>query len=366
MTKYGKLEIMKILPEKSRSGFLLTKEEENDKLVVDYKTQGRRVKRVLPKYISINKEFCVGLGLSVGDGLNDPCLKNTHYNFVNVEFNLVKVIYDWLIKYFLIPPNKFQFFIISDKDNPDICRVQDKFVKYFENPFKIYEKDRTKQDRLMIQFSDPIFQLVYLKLFDELKSLVLDKQELRRSFIKGLFAAEGHIKHSVYNTIESIHISFNPHKEKELAKFILACLKKEGIDAKIRKCAVYFCNYENMIKFYLLGFFGLSIKKKDKFLRLVKNANISLHFNKGDLNFMRKYSQSQLGKIVRCSQSGVCKMLKDNFMSYDNLKRLNKNTLFDLDKLINKTQFIYIRTSKVKERSNVDFLIDIIHHEKIY
>src|SRR3989338_1127418 len=157
-------------------------------------------------------------------------------------------------------------------------------------------------------FKEGSFQLIYLKLFDILQHKMILNNNYRRLFLKGLFAAEGHIKHSIYKTIESIAFSFNPKTEIKLARFIQICLKKEGIETKIRNDAVYFCGYENMLKFYLLGIMDLHKDKKEKFVRLSKNANVVVHFNNNLLDRLRnKISQRKLAKYLGCSQSTLSK-----------------------------------------------------------
>jgi len=356
------IKILEILPKTNRSGYILQKKELEGGLLVSYKTLGKGKKHIFPKNLALDEEFFIGFSLSVGDGLNNPSIQNTHYNFSNKNFKLVQIVYSWLIKYFNIEEKDIQFQLFSkDKNNSDSIQSIVNLFKINKDKIRIYPSNRHRECTLVIQISNKIFQLVYLKLFDLLKNKIINNSNLRRAFLKGLFAAEGHMKHSVYGTIESVSFSFNPKLELELANFIQRCLLKEDITAKNNgKGAIYFCGYENMLKFYLLDIMGLYEKKKDKFLRLIKNSKFSLHFKKKSLDFLRENSQYKLARILNCSQSGVCKMLKGNFLSLGNLDKLENINLLNKKQLFKKIEFIGVSTSFIKDKSSIEFLEDKI------
>ncbi|MBU1703865.1 MAG: hypothetical protein KJ922_00710, partial [Nanoarchaeota archaeon] len=127
------------------------------------------------------------------------------------------------------------------------------------------------------------------------------------------------MKHSIYSTIENISYSYNPKTESGLAQFVASCLFEEKISCKDNlKGTLYFCGYENMIIFFRKGLMDLHTQKRMKFLRLIKNSRFSLHFRSGTLCSLRQISQSKLAKSLGTSQSGVCKMLAQDFIGVDN------------------------------------------------
>ncbi|MBN2423229.1 hypothetical protein JXB41_08455 [Candidatus Woesearchaeota archaeon] len=345
-----------LLPKKSRLGYTLYINYLPDKLFVKYKALARQVEHIFPKELILDNNFFTALGLSTGDGLNNPSIRNTHYNFANSNFYLVYIVYNWLLKYFNINKRSFQFQLFQKNKNLDSIVKIRSFFNINTSRIKVYYSNRYKEDVLVIQISNPIFQLLYLKLFDTLKQEILKNENYRRSFLKGLFAAEGHVKHSIYGTIENLSFAFNPHNEIELAQFIFECFNREGIEFKINDSLIYTCGYNNMLKTYLLGIIQLHIKKKNKFLRLIKNANYFLHFKKNSLDLLRDKSQYELAKILGCSQSGISKMLKKNYLSYKNIRKLENKALVNPEKLFNKIDFITVSTTHIRDSKCIDFL----------
>lgn len=348
-----------LLPEKSFSGFPLKFEERTNTIYVWYhKPQGgKQVEFEFPKFVEINSKFVRNLALCIGDGLNNPSKRNTHCNFANNNLDLVEFIYDWWQE-LRVPERKISVYICASKD----AGVQN-FEQVVKNRLKCdnvktYILPRHRVPTITIQLGSSIFQSFYLNLFDSLREYIVSDEELRRAFLAGLFAAEGHVKHSIYGTLESISYAFNPKTELNLAEFVIACLAKENISAKISRGQLYFCNYEQMLRFYLLGLANLHKKKEEKFKTLSKNANVTLHFKP---NFLQKHiviSQRKLAKILGCSQSSLSLDMKYNRFGIKKLKvafpKLSK------EDMVSNTEFAHVGTSKVVDKASVTFLIDIL------
>ncbi len=307
------LNILTCLPQKSRTGFDLYYKEINDELLVWYQPKTRKKCEFrFKKYVKLNQEFIALLGLSMGDGLNNPSIRNPHYLFSNTNFKLTYLIFNWLKSNFNITSVNTQLYLntpVNQKTEPDTAPLE----KKFGCKITVYKLERYKKPTLTIQLGNRVFQCLYLSLFNKLKDTILNEPSLRRAFLKGLFAAEGHVKHSIYNTIESMSFAYNPKTEHDLALFVKKCLAKEQILSKDNaKGCLYFCGYENMIKFYKIGCLSLHKEKERKFLQLISNSKITLHFSKHYLNPLRLQSQRKLAIKLQCSQPMVSKCLKRN------------------------------------------------------
>ncbi len=188
-----------------------------------------------------------------------------------------------------------------------------------------------------------------------MKGVVLNDEAYRRSFLKGLFAAEGHVKHSVYNTLESINFAFNPKTEKWIALYVQKCLVKEEIKSKIKNGELYICNYNNMLKLRLLKSLDLHKEKKEKFLRLCKNDKIHLYFDKGTVKGFIEGSQSKVAKKWGVSQATISNY---NIRDYMGLKLAKK--LMSKKELIKKVKYIKITNNTVRNKECVRFMVNII------
>lgn len=332
------INILDILPKTNRRGYPFYSKLMGDNIFLSYKTLGRGKSYYFPNKLILDEEFFIGFSLSLGDGLNNPSIRNTHYNFSNNNYGLVKLIYDWLIKYFNINEKDFQFFLFSkDQDNTNSINNITTMFNISKSLIKTYFSDRHDKDTLTIQMSNPIFQSIYLNLFIKLQKIIINNRKFRLAFLKGLFAAEGHMKHSKYNTIESINYSYNPKTELELAEFIQECLSRESIKNRNNETGtVYICGYQNLIRFYLLGTMDLHKKKRNKLLKLIKNTKFILYFQQNSLSTLRNINQNKLAKILHCSQPCISKLLSKNYLSLKNLEVLNSKNLLNKEMLLKK------------------------------
>lgn len=359
------LDVSQVLPQESRSGFpLYIKNMGEDTIKVWYqpKTRGK-TEFLLPKKIKLDKTFFIGLGLSIGDGLNNPNKRNIHYNFSNTNLDLIKLAYKWLIDYLKINKKFIEIYFIFPKGFRNRKNILIKFEKVLnisKNCIKCYSKERHRQPIAILQISNAIFQHFYLNLFNKLNNKILNNKEFRISFLSGLFAAEGHIKHSVYGTIESIQFSFDPKREISLAKFIRRCLLKEGIKSKIDpKKSLYFCGYEKMLKFYIRGLVDIHVKKKNKFLGLCSNAEIIVHLKRDLINKLKTLSQSSLSKLLGCSQPLISLYIKKERVNMSYLNNLLPFFEIKKNDLIKYVKYLRVTNSKIKDKESIKFLMGL-------
>jgi len=347
-----------LLPKKSYSGFNLNFREESDNLYIWYrKPQGGKIVEFrFPLKININEDFIKNLSLCLGDGLNNPNKKNTHCNFSNKNLDLINIVYDWW-QSLGVPKEKISVYAFTNSKK-DINLIEKKIItKLGCKSVRFYTSNRHKSFTSFIQIGNSIFQSFYLNLFKKLKKEIYKNKEFRHAFLSGLFAAEGHVKHSIYGTPESISYSFNPKTEQDLAKFVKICLEKEGIISKISKDKLYFCNYEQMLKFFRLGLVGLHSDKESKFKYLCKTIDLTLHFKDNFLNSLDYSSQGKLAKKLGCSQSAISQNIKHNRFNLNLFKLAFPS--FTEGEIIKNTDFVYIRTSKIEDKETISFLINL-------
>ncbi len=361
------LDVLSILPEKSRYGLpFFEKSMSKNYVKVWYqpKTRGK-TEYVFPKEIELNEFFFTGLGLSVGDGLNNPSIRNTHYNFANINFELVYLIIDWLRSYFNISLDTIQLFLVIPKRNTSLKEscLKDISKIFPEKEVKVYVQDRNKNPSLSMQLGNSVFQSFYLNLFKSIRKIIIENEKYRRTFLKGLFAAEGHIKHSVYDTIEGIGFSFNPKEEIEIANFVKRSLIKEGIKSKINKNGyIYFCGYEGMLKFFLLGIMDLHKEKRNKFIKLINNIKkykVSIYLKREIMKKISKFSQQELAQSIGLSQSSVSDWIKDGRVEINVFEKAFPILDANLEELIKNIRYIGVSNTKIKNRQSIRYLLSL-------
>ncbi len=349
-TRGYSLDVKCVFPRRSRTKKqMYAKRISNNMIRFWYQPGTRRMAELcLPRAIRLDAFFMTTLGLSIGDGLNNPGIRNNHYGFANINFELSERIYHWLTDYFKIPKEKIQIHLKL----PRGYRLKNKkklvagLLDINEDCIKNYRNERSRSPALHIQVSNIIFQCLYLELFKQLQNRILRNREFRRNFLKGLFAAEGHVKHSTYGTLESISFAFNPHTEIKLAYFVKKCLIKEGIKSKIEKRGyLYFCDYNQMLKFYSLGLIGLHREKEEKFIRLLKNAKVYFGFKKGFVKQFVKMPQSKIAACWGISQAGV-----SHHVTNDRLSRVLANKLIKKSILNENVEYLMVGSNTIRDK----------------
>lgn len=354
------INILELLPNTSRSGFKLSKDISEDTVYVWYRKPqgGRIVEHTFPKMINITEQFIECLALCVGDGLNNPNIQNGHCNFANKNFELVRLIMNWWISLGYKKEKIFVSAHVKTGSSKDI--ILNQVREYFKiERAHVYFSDRNREITATIQIGNMVFQAFYLNLFQQLKEDILKDQELRRAFLRGLFAAEGHVKHSTFGTIESMSYAYNPHNEKDLALYVQECLKLENIDSKNSGDKIYFCDYNRMLKFYLIGGLDSYKSKKDKFERLCKNAIFCVHFKVCTANILRKYPQNALARAFRCCQSEVSCMIRRNRINLKYLKRALFVLDSDRNRLLDLIDYVKVKNSKISDKNKIAFLLSL-------
>lgn len=357
---------LEILPDKTKHGFKIYSEINGSFLKTWYvlPSNKRRIGFTFPKYLKLDENFMCSLGLSVGEGLNNPNVRNIHYNFANTNFELVKLIYNWLIEDLGVSKESIRTYVNIPKKNLDKDSIINQVIselKISKNTVRGYFNERNRKVSVMIQISSSIFQSLYLNLFDTLKKDIIKNRDYRISFLKGLFSGEGHVKHSIYGTIESIGFSFNPKTEKLLSGFVRKCLELERIPSKIDydRGYLYICGYENMLRLFVSDIMNLHKDKKEKFVTLVRNSTIHVHLNKDILNKIYRFSQLELSRKLGVSQSLVSSWRKRDCIGLNELVKIF--SIFEMERreFVNGIKFLKITSSCVKDKKSINFLLSL-------
>ena len=182
------LDVYNIFSTHSRTGFKIYSKTNGQNILFWYQSKCRGASELLlPQYILLDEKFFISLGLSIGDGLNNPNIKNTHYNFVNTNLQLVRIIYDWLLDYIKFNKDKIQIFAFSNNNHTySEKELISQALNIDFNFITIYKGFRNKKLDLVIQLSNPLFQCFYLNLLNKLKFFILSNKEYRLAFINSI------------------------------------------------------------------------------------------------------------------------------------------------------------------------------------
>jgi len=351
------IQTAELLPQNSASGFIMKQEIRGNNLYVWYKKPqgGKLVEFSFPKRLNVDPIFIQNLALCIGDGLNNPSKRNTHCNFANNNLDLVKLVFEWWLRLGVSKEKIFVYTCAGKSKDLELAKRSAEKILGCKN-VRGYLLSRHKYPTNIIQVGNSIFQSFYLNLFQNLQHIIIANRDLCRAFLSGLFAAEGHVKHSTYGTIESISYSFNPKTEKDLAEFTVKCLLKEGISAKISTGQLYFCGYEQMLQFYILGLAKLHRQKEEKFRKLCLKADITLHFKPGFLQNL-EFVQQQLARQLGCSQSSLSLDIKHNRFNFRRLRLAFPR--ITISEILQNVDFAHVRTSKISDSKAIAFLINL-------
>ena len=146
-----------------------------------------------------------------------------------------------------------------------------------------------------------------------------------------------------------------------LAKCLKHCLGIEGIKCRIKSEAghLYICNYEHMLKLFVLGVIDFHKDKKEKFVRLVRNSIIHVHLNKSILNKANRFSQLELSRKLGISQPLVSSWKNRRCIGLNELSKIFPIFEISRKELIKNIKFLKITSSCVKDRESIKFLLSL-------
>lgn len=304
MSKINRLNLSKVLPQKTIEGYNIFIEElNNGKLKIWYETNnGLRRNLFKPKPVIVNKCIPIcnllfeGLGLWSGDGW-----KKRGLGFTNSEIRLIKKFIEFC-ELLGINRGSLRWRLQLIKDPADINKV----IKFYSKKiglgehqfggYSVYSVQRN-YDCILMYKSSKILLIIINALFEQVVPLLTANIQFGSSFLKGVFATDGWVilRTDLYS-VKHVGIAVEPLKLKGILNFVFNYL---GINIQNDKKGVTISSRKDFIKIRSLKLLELHPKKKEK-------------FEKGFVNFCYNYGENKY-KTLR--------MLKSRSLSSDDLAR---------------------------------------------
>lgn len=365
-----KIDIKKLIPNN-----WIVENVNKDQIKVYYINEGRGSSPkpfVLPKVVDVNKEFMEAIAMYIGDGSMNQT-DDKHLGFASIDYDMVKFMFDFFTLQFKIPLKDFTFSIRCKEFDKKSLTLLSKALKIPKRKFKVKLTTRTKNPACHLQISGKIFRLLFGSLIEEIMSsnFFLNK-DLRRAFLRGLFAAEGGlgiVKKENYIAYIAFHLSY--YKEEKLANFVQKLLGLEGITSKhfIRKNKgeryIQITNWKNYSKLWQMDLFALNKRKEYKFLKKLSVTKFCCKINpklKDSLLEEKYLSGRQIASLIGTSSTTFYKIKnnKRDFIDISCLINLSMLSRIPLDKI--KTNVIEFRvntTTPIKDKQFIDFIFDL-------
>lgn len=328
------LDINQFIPERLDHRDIIVQKEQGFVVVNANKIRPPRPIR-LKSFIKIDSRFIEVIGLYFGDGLNSRTGSAKYrINFCNNCLELHRLWIKFLEKFGL---NKSQLYA-QIQTGPDKTISEDEIFDYwcsgtglsreiFQNKISIKEINVKRYGLMVLNFHNKTFRKIFDNIFDYCLDLCRINKNLSRAFLRGLFAAEGHVHLNNYGTLATLEI---PVKDKERRLFVKSLLDRSGIESRD--------SYEKLM---ITGYLNFKTTNDIKLASLHPNKNhdfeigykslLNSHATKGltkirILNLLKKESLTrfEISNKINKGISGIHKSLRD--LEYKGLvKRLDKS-----------------------------------------
>ncbi len=305
---------------------------------------------IFPKIIKIDNHFVEGIALFLGDGDFNRKEKR-HTTFASKDKDITKHYLDFLRKYFYIEDKDISFSIRYKRTNPNMIQSWKETLKINKN-INSYQSDRSLSEALHIQVNSVVFRHLFENIINyTLKLRIFEQIELRKAFLRGIFAAEGNIgikRKEKY--INQITFSFSK-KEMHLAKIVKFALAKENISSKIlpprKNCLeVNIQNWKNYHLLWKIDLFSICSRKQQDFLMILKNLHVYCNLDdkfRFKLFESLNLTQREIARLLNSWQGNIAHMIKGkNLISIARLKRLAKYSCITEEKIIENIKFLRI------------------------
>lgn len=273
---------------------------------------------VLPYSIKVDTQFAEAIGMIIGDG--DMHNRNkTHLSYASKDMDIARFILDFLRYRFNINIRDVTLFINHGSNLPDLRKISNG-LNVQRGILRTFRTNRNRYPAVHIQVNGVVFRLIFEKIVNEfLASDFLVDNELRRGFLRGLFAAEGcvGIKYQEH-FINQIGFSLSV-KERDYLDLLQKALILEGISFKEvqRKNCVdtIIQNWQNYLKCWQIRLFDRCERKKQSFLSIAHTSKVYGVLADDDLRLLsRRFTQRNLAKLVGSWQGNVSRMLKGKIL----------------------------------------------------
>jgi len=317
---------------------------------------------ILPRNIFVDTEFVEAIAMYIGDGKLSQ--DKNHLDFTSKDMDMIRFMLCFFRNRLNLKLDNIRFTLIFKKFSSSSLDNWSSFLGIPEEKINLKQSNRHKEDCFGMQISG-----LLRKIFEELVNVVcrldfFNYPELRKAFLRGLFAAEGSVnivKKENYIAYIGFHLSYL--KEEKLAKLVQSLLKLEGILSKqfLRKDKgeryIQITNWSNYYKLWKMKIFDLNMRKKNVFMNKIRKTNFFYDVKK---EFVVKLlntngiSNRQLGYKLGICPSTLCN-LSNNKTSYINGKDLLNLAAFHwtpIDELKENIIGIRVHRSTVLEDCN--------------
>ncbi|MFH1704000.1 MAG: hypothetical protein ABIB41_11380 [Nitrospirota bacterium] len=350
-----------------------TREIGSNKIKVGYKNLGRGNSPkpfILPKTISVDERFVEAMAMYMGDGKlsADPI----HLGFASIDVEMVKFVLDFFMQVFSIKLKDMTITFVHREFNSNVLLDCSRILRIPSSKFRLQQSLRSRNPVCDIQITGKIFRIIFGKLMDSfLSSDFLLNRQLRRAFLRGLFAAEGNIAINHHeNYIVCMQYCLGLH-EKRLLWLIKRALKMEGItfaDNVQKQCnshSIVITNWKNYLKCWKMDLFRLNDRKEYNFLSKVKITKFSCSLKpaiKKDLFNIKYHSHRQVAFLIGILPSAYCLHAnnKSEFLNIEYVIKLSKLADIPLDKIRkNIIEFRVNDITQIDDKEFIDFVFEL-------
>lgn len=277
------------------------------------------------KVLRINKEIILDgflfeiVGLYFGDGLNTRSYSGIRRTaFANSNYKLHQYWIKFLSRFGI--KKRELFAQISTHKHADEGKVLEYWIKKTHIPKNSFARVSKSKERcsgfgvLSTEFNSITFRLIFNEIFDHCLEILSKKRKFIPNFIKGLFAAEGHV--TIRNkSVQMLGIAIKDHDRR---KYVQSLLKKINVTSSENKPkdALWITGYFNFKIFEQYKMASLHPQKNEKFkrgfLNLSKSWTPGITKTKIIAALRKKnLSRGEIATLLEKNSSLIHKMLRD-------------------------------------------------------
>lgn len=345
----------------------------NNKIKVYYINKGRGSSPkpfILPQTIFVDKEFIEAIAMYLGDGKLSA--DDKHLGFTSIDSDMVKFVLDFFVKRFNVSLKDFTVSINCKEFKKEILNRWAKALDIPSSKFRIQTTLRSRNPSCDLQLSGKVFRIIFEKILNEITSSdFLLNQQLRRAFLRGLFAAEGNIAVNYkQNYIVCVQYCLGSH-EKDLSSLIKKALDIEGItyNESIKKSdkswTIVITNWKNYLKCWKIDLFYKNARKEYLFLNKLRITKFSCKIDsnlKDKLLNIKHFSHRQLAFFIGANPAMFCKVLKNkaDYINIEYIIKLSKIASIPLDDIkTNIIKFTVNDVTLINDKEFIDFIFDL-------
>lgn len=275
---------------------------------------------ILPNTYRVDERFMEAISLYLGDGDFNRKEKR-HLTFCSKDKELATFFLNFLRDYFFMQNSDITILIQYKKRNKYLRQEWSKVLRVKKDKIITRFSDRHRNEVCHIQVNGVVFRKIFEKIIHNvLSTAFLQKPDLRRAFLRGLFAAEGNIgidylekKHYISQITYNLSLF-----EESLKDFICRGLELEHVhykifrDEKDHSLEINIQRWDNYLKLWSISVFDLCQRKKDKFIAIAKKLDIYVQFND---TFRREFFkrlpllQKQIANVIDSWQANVSRTI---------------------------------------------------------